>query len=127
MTASCGIRTAVAGVRSPAPGIMNMIGNRLHVLINVWVEMLPSLALISRPLNDVKQMRYYTGLDKTLPTLVKVDPPRIARAFGEHFELAFGGMKSPDAGIDLHAFVIRNPRFAYLGMREHAMTSVEPA
>src|SRR5688572_3303291 len=97
MAASRGIRTAIAGMRSLAPGIMNMVSDGLQVLVNVWIEMLPRLPLIPRPLNDVIQVRNDTRLDTTLAAFVKVDTPGIACPPREQFELAFAGMKPPDA------------------------------
>src|SRR5688572_6240724 len=106
---------------------MNMVGDGFDIVVNVRIEVRTRLPMITPALDHVEQMRNDTGLNETLASLVKVDSPGIAGAFGKYFEDFFGGMITPYAGIDASPFAVGRSRFADVGVRKHSMTSVKPA
>src|SRR6266850_5899999 len=58
---------------------------------------------------------------------IEIDTPRIARAFGENFELVLNRMITPHAGIDARAFAIRSAEFTDVRVREHTVATIKPA
>src|SRR4051794_6130308 len=114
---------SAAGVAGPAVAqvghradVMPMVGNRLNVGVGIRIEMLAGLPLVSGALNDVIQMRNDAGCAKRLAMLVEVNAPRIAGAFGEHFENLPRRVISPDAGVNRHALRLWRARLADFGM-----------
>src|SRR5262249_37659236 len=65
--------------------------------------------------------------DERLAVFVEVQAPGIAGAVGEDLEFVPGWMIAPDAGVDRHAILVGRAGLADLGMREDAVTAVEPA
>src|SRR4051812_26296179 len=104
-----------------------MVGNGFDVVENVRIIMLAALALISRTLNHVPEMRNHAGLDEALAVLVKVHSPGIAGALRKALKNMFCGMIAPHSGSNRCAFTIGRTRFANVGMCEHAVASIEPA
>ena len=91
---------------------MPMVGDRLNVVVRVRIEMLARLPLVPAALNDVIQVRNHAGRAKRLAVVVEIDAPRIARAFGEDFELVPRRMIPPDGRVERDAIGIRRARLA---------------
>src|SRR5258705_7279134 len=89
--------------------------------------MLAALPFVARALDHVPDMRHHARLDETLPVLVEIDPPRIARAFGKHFEDMLSGMIPPNSGVYPLAFFLGRARSADKRRAKHTMTTVKPA
>ena len=88
--------------------------------------MLPSLPLIARALDDMPEMWNDAGFDDALPVLVKVDSPRVARAFREDFEFVSNRVVAPDRGVDALSFFRRRAWFADVRRAEDSVASVKP-
>ena len=85
---------------------------------------LASLALVSATLHDLVEMLDDARRHERVAVVVEVEPPRIARAFGEYLECVRGRMESPDARIELDAFGIWRAGSADIRLRKHAVGSV---
>ena len=90
---SAGVGMAAAGRVGPAvaavrvgPEVMPVVGDRLDVVIGVWIEMLACLALVPAALDHVIEMRDDARGDEHLPAGIEVDAPGVARAVCEDFE-----------------------------------------
>src|SRR6185503_3944847 len=68
------------------PSVMSMIGNRLDVVEGILIEVLASLPLIPRSLNDVIQMRNDAGRTECLTLIVEVHTPRVTGPPRENVE-----------------------------------------
>src|SRR4051794_29267553 len=77
VSATGGIRTAVAGVRSFVAGIMNVIANRFDVVEHERIEMRTGLTRETSALHEVKQMRNDTRLADQLSVFIEIDAPGI--------------------------------------------------
>src|SRR5262245_3172867 len=106
---------------------MNVIGDRLDVVVDVGVEMRSGLAGEPAALNHVEQMGNNAGFDNALAILVKIDAPRIAGALGEDFEFMSHGMIPPNARVDASALAVWRAGPADIRMREHTMATVKPS
>ena len=91
------------------------------------IEVATTLPLIARALNRVPHVRNHAGLEESLPAVIPVDTPLIARALGPSLEFARLGMQSPHAGIDSDAFFLRRARLADKAVCKDAVGSVKPA
>ena len=96
-------------------------------LLKANAEMLSALPRVAGPLDDVPEVRHHARLDKTLPTLVEVDAPRVARALGEHLELMLGRVVAPHRGVDPLPLALGRPGLANQRRAENAVTAVKPA
>ena len=121
------IGTAVRSMWPLTAGVMKMVGHGFDVVEDIRIEVLAALPFKTTALNHVPKMRNHARFDDTLAMLIKINPPRVARAFGKKLEDVPGWMIAPDAGSDRCALAIRRPRFADLRMREHTVAAVEPA
>ena len=83
--------------------VVPMVGDRLNVGVGVRIEVLARLPLVSGALNHVIQVRNDARRAERLAVVVEIDAPRIARAFGEDFELVPRRVIPPDARVDRHA------------------------
>ena len=119
-----GLVVAAVGIRAE---VVEMIGDRLDVVVGVGVEMLTTLPMIPRPLNDVKRMRNHARLDEGLAAVVEVEAPRIAGALGEGLEDMPRRMIAPDCRVHRDPFRRRRAGFADFRVGEDAVTTVEPA
>ena len=107
--------------------IVLMIRNRFDIIVRVRIEVLATLSMVASTLDHMPQMRNHAGRDKSLPLVIEVDTPRIAGAIHESFKDVLLRMISPDCSVERKSSLIGVTRLAYFGMREHAMTSVEPS
>src|SRR6185503_3385052 len=106
---------------------VHMIGNRLDVAVDVWIEVLTGLPLVSSALDHLVEMLDDAGGHKRLTVIVEVESPRIAGAFGEHFKRTRDRMETPDAGIQSNALRVGCSRLTDIRLSEDAMRPVEPA
>ncbi len=60
-----------------------MVRERLDVVEEEFVEVLPALPVVVRALDDVEEMRDDAGGSERLAVVVEIDAPRIAGAVGE--------------------------------------------
>src|ERR1043166_5447741 len=104
-----------------------LLRGEARVLVRPDGVMRAALPRVARALNHVEEMRNDARLDEALAVLVEVHAPRIARAFGENFELMLRGMITPHRGIDPLALCFRRAGLADIRRTEHAVTSVKPA
>src|SRR6185295_4167121 len=95
--------------------------------VGIGIVVLATLALVARALNHVPEMRDHAGLDDALAIFIKVDPPRIARALGEHFEELLRRMITPHRGVDALALLNRGAGLANERRTENPVATVEPA
>ena len=107
-------------------GEMPVIGDRLDVVVSVRIEMHAALTLISAALHHVIQMRNHTGRQNSLPVIVEIDAPGIARTVGKHVELVPRGMISPDGGVHTRALFLGRAGLADQRVREHAVATIQP-
>src|SRR5579871_1423388 len=85
------------------------------------------LALITAALNHVEAVGNDAGFDKELAILVVIQAPGVTGTFRKDFKSMLDRMESPDAGVDLGAFIIGSAWLANIAVGENAMTTVEPA
>src|SRR5262245_356032 len=111
VTATRGCGTGIAGVRTLVADPVDVVGEGLDVVVNVGVEVRASLPVKTAALNHVEEMRNNAGFDDALAVFIEVNAPGIAGAFGEQFENVFGGMITPDAGIQACALAVRRAGF----------------
>ena len=97
-------RAAVPGMRSLPADPVHMVGDGLDVVVDVRVEVLAGLALVSRALDDVIQVLDHAGGREGVAVVVEVEAPRIAGAFGEDFEHVLRRMEAPDPAVELLPF-----------------------
>src|SRR5665213_1763072 len=105
------------GAAIGGPGIcrrhpVQMVGDRLDVIVNVRVVMLSALALVVRALDHVPEMRDHTGFDDALALVIEIHAPRIAGSLGKPLEDMADRMVSPHAAVDVNAILARRPRLA---------------
>ena len=103
-----------------------MIGNGLDIVVGERVKMLSGLTLVAAAGEDVIKMWDDARGDEHLTMLVVIETPRVARAFGEDFELLGQRMQTPHTGIDALALGIRGAGLTDVGMGEDAVTAIEP-
>jgi hypothetical protein len=127
MTTAGGRRSAIPGVRSLPADPVHVIGDRLHVVVDVRIEMFSGLALVLRALDHVKEMLDDADGRKGVAVIVEVEPPRIAGAFREHFEHVLRRVKTPDPGVEALALRVWRARLSHIRMREHAVRAIEPS
>src|SRR5262245_38679788 len=120
-------RTRTARVRPLAAGPVDVIGDRLDIVIDVGIKMRASLPVVASTLNNVEQVRDHAGLDKALAIWIEINAPGIARSFREHFEHLFDRMIAPHPGVDASAFAVGGAGLSDVRMGEHSMATVEPA
>ena len=147
--APCRRRASIGRVRTFGACVMNVVTDRLDVVINervdipligvgmiclvragflnVDVVVQSALPFVAGALNDVPEVRNHARLDEALAVFVEVNAPGIARAFREHFEDAPRGVKTPDRGIDALPLLLRRARLGDKRRTEHAVAAVEPA
>ena len=127
MPTACGRGPAVPGVRALLAHPVHVIGDRLHVVVDVWIEMFAGLALVSRALDHVKEMLDHADGREGVAVVVEVEPPRVAGAFREDFEHVFRRVKTPDPGVEALTLRVGCARFPHVGMCEHAVRAIEPS
>ncbi len=106
--------------------VVQVVGDGLDVVVGVRVEVVPRLSLIAGSGDDVVQVRNDARRDEGVALLVEVHAPRVAGSVSEHFELVPLRMVSPDARVQRRSLVVGSAGLADFGMREDAVTSVEP-
>src|SRR5262245_34411164 len=84
-------------------GSMTMIGNRLNVAVDVWIEVLSALTLIDAAGDHVKQMWNDARRDEQLSFGIVIDAPRVTESMGDHLEHVFSRVIAPDTTVDLDA------------------------
>ena len=126
VSAANGVGLAVAAMWRRAQ-IMQMVGNRRQIFVDVWIEVLARLAMITCALNDMEQMWDHTTLHEPITVVVVVDAPLIAAAPGKDFKLMSRWMIAPNRRVQRFALVIGRPRLSDFGMREDTVTSVQRA
>src|SRR5581483_9052605 len=122
-------RVAGAVVARPRVGALpvQVVGDRLQVVVGVRVEVLAGLAVVAAVLDDVEAVRDDAALDERLAAVVEVEAPGVARAVGEDLEDVPRRVVAPHAGVEPDAVLLRRPRLADLRMREDAVAAVQPA
>ena len=101
-----------------------VIRNGLNVVIDIRVEVTTCLPVVAPALNDVKHVRNDTGSHERLTVLIKIQPPRITGAIGEHLELFIERVVAPHPGIDLLTLTIGCTGLADIGMGKDPMSPV---
>ena len=107
--------------------LVHMIGDGFDIVVNVPVKMSAALTMVTPALDHVPKVRDDTGGDEGLAAVIKIQPPRIARAPSEDLELVLGGMITPHAGVDLLALLVRRSGLANIAVGENAVAAIEPA
>src|SRR5690606_18304635 len=90
-------------------------------------EVLASLPLVSRALDDVPEVRDDTGLEEELSVVVEVDAPGVAGALREDLELVAQGLVPPEGSFAALTPVGGGPQFANVRRADHALAAVQPA
>ena len=106
--------------------VVQVIGNGLDVVVRIWIEVLAGLSGIAAALRQMKQMRNHARTDEPIAVLVEVDSPGIAGPVRVDFELVSHRMVPPHAGVQRSPVFFGRPRFANVGMGEHAMATIQP-
>ena len=127
VAAADGVRAVAVGVVPLPAGPVPVAGDRLDVVERIGIEVLARLPLIPRSLDHVVEVWNDARRLERMPQIVEVHAPRVARAFGKDFEDMPNRMVSPDAGVDSRSVGLGRARPADGGVREHAVTAVEPA
>ena len=82
---------------------MNVVGTAFHQAVGVGIGILAIHALIMRAGDDVPEMLDDAIGDEGLAVVVEVQAPGIGGAVTDDVEKVSGGVKPPDAAIDLGA------------------------
>ena len=116
----------VAALAALDPDV-TVIPDRLDVPVDVRIEMLPPLAVVPRPLDDVPEVRDDARLGEELPVVVEVHPPRVAGAPGEDLELLLRGVVPPVGAVQRNPLPPGRARLPDPGVGEHPVAAVEPS
>src|SRR5438093_258148 len=119
MTAARGVAASICRVWAEVAGPMHVIGVSFDIVVNMRVDgltvaarrialdflaahgkMFAALAFEPRALDHVEQVRDDAHLGPKLAVFIEIDAPRIATAFGEHFEHVALGMITPHPGVN---------------------------
>src|SRR5262249_236767 len=112
------VRPAVSRVRPLRANPVDVVGNRLDVVVDVWSEMLAGLPLVSGTLDDLVKMLNHAGRDERVAVVIEGKAPRIAGPLSKHFKHVGHGMKSPDTSIQFDAFRVGRTRLADVRVRK---------
>ena len=107
--------------------VVGVIGNRLNIVVGERIEMLAGLTLITGAGQNVVKVRNHAGRIEEFAAGIEIQPPRIARAFGEHLEDLASRVEAPNTRINFHALFVGRTWAADDGMREDAVVTIEPA
>ena len=102
------VRDPVARVGA-RPEVVEVVRDRLDVVVDVRVEVLAALPVVTRALDDVVEVRNHARRDETLPVIVEVDAPLVARAPREDVELVPFRVVPPNRRVDLGAILVLRP------------------
>ena len=137
-----GVSVSAAGFRSAAgcfgfvapPGmvanvanIVSMVGDRLDVVVRVFVKVTTALPMVSATLNHVPQMRNHTRCDKRLTFIIEINAPGITGSIGEGFEDVFRGVITPHRAVHGDTLLVGFARSTHFRVGEHTVATVEPA
>ena len=127
---------------APMRRTVAVLRNGANVAVQIRVEMLPTLAMVNAPRDDVPHVRDDAGTDEQLPLGVVINAPGIAEAVGDNFKFVLSRMIAPYSTIDVNSLTIEdvlrkrvvvlvNPaftrRFAHFGGRSKTLTTIQPA
>src|SRR5690606_24208082 len=119
-------RAVVPGVRIAAEEV-DVIPDVLEVVVDRVAKMEARLALVTRALDHVVEVRDDAGRHERLAVVVPVDAPRVARSPREDLEHAARRVIAPNAGVHAHTVLPGRPRLSDARVVEDAVTAVEPA
>src|SRR4026208_1713345 len=86
---------------------MSMIGNRLDVAVDVWVEMLPALAVINAAGDHVEEMRDHARGDEQLSFRVVINAPWITESVRDNLDDGLSRGVTPPTPDTLEAVLRR--------------------
>ena len=86
--------------------------------------MCAGLTGVVRALDAMPHVWNHAGGEERFATVVPIQPPLIAHAFGPAFEYFPGGMVAPDPRIDRHPLLIRGAGPAHARVGEDALSPI---
>src|SRR5687768_13153232 len=89
--------------------------------------MLAALALVTRALDHVPDVRHHTRIDETLSVLIEINAPWIARAFRKNFKSVLRRMIPPHCCVHPLPLLLRRPWLANVRRAEYPVATIEPA
>ena len=106
---------------------VGVISDGLDVVVGMRIEVLTRLTLVATAGKHMIEVRDDAGGDEHLAVLVVIEPPWIARAFGEDLEVLGQRVQAPHPGVDALALGVGRAGLADVGMGEDAVAAVQPA
>ena len=123
-----GAAGAEARVRPLDPAIVvEVVRDRLDVAVGEAVEVLSGLAVVVAALDDMIQVGNHAGGDEGVADVVEIETPLVAHALGKHLEEFLRRMIAPHGSVERRALGVARAGASDVGMREHALVSVEPS
>ena len=119
--------SAVARVRTLVADPVHMVGNGLHVVEDVRIEVLAGLPFVAAARNEVIQVLDHAGGRERVAVVVEIQAPGIAGALGEDLENLAGRVIAPDRAVQFLTLGLRRSRLADVGVREDPVRAIEPA
>ena len=107
-------------------GQVCMITNRFYVVIDIRIDVWPSLLVIRSALHDMKKMRDDTTRCTPLPVVIEIKSPRIRQSTSKDFKCFPSWMVSPNTSINKLTLCICITWLPNIGMRKHAVATVQP-